>query len=212
MSHFQPSSSFPFAPHPSAPHLSLSHASRGIVAVDPELQPLTDALVALKIGVHRTCAALAVALEQAGVMSIDDLRLLSEVDARDLLDRVGFEKLQQIKLMQAVAPPLAASSFTLSLSTPALSSRPPECDWAALKKDGFSARELRLTGCDLSSAQAVGYDARSLMSAFGYDAVVAAGCDVSSCVLASHTPALLHVHTKLTPISLSLSATAPIYT
>jgi hypothetical protein len=105
---------------------------------------------------------LAVALEQAGVMSIDDLRLLSEVDARDLLDRVGFEKLQQIKLMQAVAPPLAASSFTLSLSTPALSSRPPECDWAALKKDGFSARELRLTGCDFSSAQAVRYDARSM--------------------------------------------------
>jgi hypothetical protein len=117
MSHFQHTSlsSVPGAPYPSAPWLSLSHASRDTVNVDPELQPLTDALVALKIGVHRTCAALAVALEQVGVMSIDDLRLLSEVDARDLLYRVGFEKLQHIKLMRAVAPPLAASSFALPL-------------------------------------------------------------------------------------------------
>jgi hypothetical protein len=146
------SSSVPFAPHPSAPHLSLSHASRDIVAVDPELRPLTDALVTLKIVVHRTCAALAVALEQVGVMSIDDLRLLSEVDARDLLDRVGFEKLQKIKLMQAVAPPLPASSFTLSLSTPALSSRPTECDWAALKRDGDTAAEFKAQGITASRA------------------------------------------------------------
>jgi hypothetical protein len=78
--------------------------------VDPELQSLTAALTSLKIGTLSTCAALALALQHKGVMCIDDLRLLSEADARDLLERVGFEKIQQLKLMQAVASPLPAAA------------------------------------------------------------------------------------------------------
>jgi hypothetical protein len=90
-----------------APAFTSAASSLSSAAVDPSLQPLTDALVALKIGAHKTCAALAEALEQKGVMGIDDLRLLSEIKARELLARVGFEEVQQLKLMQAVvqSPP-----------------------------------------------------------------------------------------------------------
>jgi hypothetical protein len=102
--------SAPFAPHPSAPPLASLNASFDAVVVNPELQSLTDALTSLKIGVHTTCVALAAALQHKGVMCIDDLRLLSVVDARDLLERVGFEKIQLLKLMQAIAPPLAVAS------------------------------------------------------------------------------------------------------
>jgi len=107
---FPSSPSVPFAPHPSAPPLASSNASFDAVVVNPELQSLTDALTSLKIGVHTTCVALAAALQHKGVMCIDDLRLLSVVDARDLLERVGFEKIQLLKLMQAIAPPLAVAS------------------------------------------------------------------------------------------------------
>jgi hypothetical protein len=177
-------SSAPFAPSPSAPPLSLSLASSDDVAIDPELQPLADALLALKIGIRKTCAALAAALEQKGVMGIDDLRLLSESKARDLLARAGFEELQQLKIMQVVAhPPSSALLAEAVVASAAL--RSPECDWMALKKHGYSARELRPAGCDLAAAQAAGYDVQSLFMAFGYDAVAATGCDLSGCVLVS---------------------------
>ena len=78
--------------------------------MDSELQSLTESLVALRIGVRKTCAVLAAALAQKGVMCIDDLRLLPEAEARDLLERAGFEKIQQLKLMQAAAPALAVAS------------------------------------------------------------------------------------------------------
>ena len=86
---------------------SAASSSSSSAAVDPSLQPLTDALVALKIGAHKTCAALAEALEQEGVMGIDDLRLFPETKARELLARVGLKEMQQLKLMQAVvqSPP-----------------------------------------------------------------------------------------------------------
>jgi hypothetical protein len=106
---FPSSPSAPFAPHPSAPPLTLSNASFDAIVVNPELQSLTDTLTTLKIGLYATCSTLAAALQHKGVMCIDDLRLLSEADARDLLERVGFEKIQQLKLMQAVAPPAAAA-------------------------------------------------------------------------------------------------------
>ena len=78
--------------------------------MDSELQSLTESLVALRIGVRKTCAVLAAALAQKGVMCIDDLRLLPEAEARDLLERAGFEKIQQLKLMQAATPALAVAS------------------------------------------------------------------------------------------------------
>jgi hypothetical protein len=60
------------------------------------------------------------------------------------------------------------------------------CSWADVKKAGFTAAEARAAGCDVKSAQAVGYEIPSLLEAFGYDAV-AAGTDLSSCMLVSVT-------------------------
>ena len=80
--------------------------------------------------------------------------------------------------------------------------RPPECEWEALKDDGYTARELRLAGCDFASAKSLGYDVFSLVIAFGVHAVATSGCDlssfaafkgreqdISSCVLVSWSPA-----------------------
>jgi hypothetical protein len=58
----------------------------------------------------------------------------------------------------------------------------------ALNRAGFSAAQVKATGCDLASAQAAGYNAHSLLIAYGHDAVVAAGCDVSNYVLVSFVP------------------------
>jgi hypothetical protein len=117
-------------------------------------------------------------------MRIDDLQLLSEDETRDVLARAGLKELQLRKVMHAVTPPPAASSRPkAAASLPAV--RPSECEWAELKKDGFTARELRLAGCDLETAKTLGYDAFPLVSAFGYDAVVASGVDFSRLVLVS---------------------------
>jgi ribosomal protein L13E len=96
----------------------------------------------------------------------------------------------------ATAPPLAAVAAALS---PAC--RPPECDWVALKNDGYSARELKIAGCswalllaleyDLPSMKAAGYDAAAFRAArcswtdlfaagFTASEVKAAGCDISA--------------------------------
>jgi hypothetical protein len=112
----------PFAPHPSAPPLSLSAVSPDDT-VDPDLQPLVGALIALKIGVSSTCAVLAVSLSQEGIMGLDDLQLLSEAKARDVLVRVGLKEVPQLKIMQAVAPPRAAVSAQ-QVAAPAASSPP----------------------------------------------------------------------------------------
>ncbi len=118
-----------------APVFTSAAASLSSVAVDHSLQPLTDTLVALKIGTHKTCAALAEALEREGIMGIDDLSLLSEFKVRDLLARMDLKEVQQLKLMQAFAPRLSSvSPSTIALSSPL--SRPLQCEWAALK-DGY---------------------------------------------------------------------------
>ena len=57
------------------------------------------------------------------------------------------------------------------------------CDWSTIKTAGFSAAEIKAAGCDLATARGEGYDALSLVGVFGYDAVAAAGVDVS-CILA----------------------------
>jgi intracellular multiplication protein IcmE len=81
------------------------------------------------------------------------------------------------------------------------------CSWADVKTAGFTAAEARAAGCDLKSAQAAGYDPNSLLVAFGYDAV-AAGADLSSCMLVS--VALCARKLRLTPSpTLSLSPPPP---
>jgi hypothetical protein len=83
-----------------------------------------------------------------------------------------------------VLPSLKAAGYT------AAAFRAAGCDWATVMTAGFSALEAKAAGCDVAAAHAAGYDVLSLLSLFGYDAVAAAGCDVSSHVLVSCTPAL----------------------
>jgi ribosomal protein L13E len=59
------------------------------------------------------------------------------------------------------------------------------CDWATVITAGFTLAEVKAAGCDPASAQSAGYDVSPLVSAFGYDAVVASGCDFSSVQLVS---------------------------
>jgi hypothetical protein len=60
-----------------------------------------------------------------------------------------------------------------------------------MKKDGFTAAEVKAAGWDPLSAQSAGYDVLSLVEVFGYDAVASSGCDVSF-ILVSCVPLLLH--------------------
>ena len=108
----------------------------------------------------------------------------------------------------------------LGITVDAAAFRAAGCDWTTVRAKGFTATQVKAAGCDLTSAQSADYDVGSLVAAFGYDACAAAGCDVSSVVIVSRAPALLHAHTcarrgprplTLPPTSLSLhfSATAP---
>ncbi len=63
--------------------------------------------------------------------------------------------------------------------------RTARCDWTIIKQAGFSAFELKNAGCDIETARLLGYDVGSLILGFGFVAVVASGCDVSSVVLVS---------------------------
>jgi hypothetical protein len=70
-------------------------------------------------------------------------------------------------------------------------------DCSSIRAAGFSAAEVKAAGCDLLFTQAGGYDLISLVLAYGYDAVKAAGCDVS-CILVSFllcTCTRTHAHT-----------------
>ncbi len=93
--------------HPAAPAAPATSSA----VVDPSLQLLTAALVALKIGVPNACADFALSLSQEGVMGTDDLSLFTEAEARDVLSRAGLKELHLRKVMQAIAPPLTTVSF-----------------------------------------------------------------------------------------------------
>jgi hypothetical protein len=85
--------------------------------------------------------------------------------------------------------------------------RAARCSWADLFAAGFTARELRPLGCDLASAKSAGYSIASLVSAFGSDAVAAAGVDLSSCILVSfllRSCTNPHAQTDFPPPSLHL--------
>jgi hypothetical protein len=53
------------------------------------------------------------------------------------------------------------------------------CNWADVKTAGFTAAEFKAAGCDIASAKAAGHNADLIAEAFGIEAAVAAGCDVS---------------------------------
>jgi hypothetical protein len=113
------------------------------------------------------------------------------------------------------APSLKAAGFDAALC------RAAGCDWSTIRAVGFSFAEAKAAGCDPASAQAAGYcDVPSLVTAYGFDAVAAAGCDVSCIVLvsfllcSSYTRALKLTPPPPSPLSSTfpLSVTAPTYT
>jgi hypothetical protein len=53
------------------------------------------------------------------------------------------------------------------------------CNWEDVAALGFPLQEIKAAGCDIMTAKNAGYDELSLAAAFGLDAAVAAGCDVS---------------------------------
>ena len=80
----------------------------------------------------------------------------------------------------------------LGIAVDAAAFRAASYDWTTVRAKGFTAEQVKAAGCDLTSAQSAGYEVGSLVAAFGYDACTAAGCDMSSIILVSRTPALLH--------------------
>jgi hypothetical protein len=90
-------------------------AGGGDAALDLALEALTDSLASLKLGAYKACAAFAEVLYHEGVVSVEDLSILSEAKTRDLLSRAGIKELQQLKALQAIprAPPDLKSSSGL---------------------------------------------------------------------------------------------------
>jgi ribosomal protein L13E len=68
--------------------------------------------------------------------------------------------------------------------------------WAEMNEAGFTAADAKAAGCSLATAKSAGFAVHLLVAAFGIDAVVASGCDVSSVILVSCAPACLHVLTR----------------
>jgi hypothetical protein len=120
-------------------------------------------------------------IEAASASSLPDIASSAAL-TRDLLD---------MKSLSAVKAVLAA--LGVAIDHPSL--KAVGYDLLSLKAAGFSfsAAEAKAAGCDPASAQAAGYDLISLVVAYGYDAVKAAGCDVS-CILVSFLLSLVHAH------------------
>ena len=102
-----------------APPTHAPAASGGAAALDPEVEALADSLVALKLGAKKACVAFAEVLYQEGVVHIEDLALFPAASARVLLANAGLKELQQIKVMQAVAPAPAFAPATAPSASPA---------------------------------------------------------------------------------------------
>jgi hypothetical protein len=104
-------------------------------------------------------------------------------------------------------PSLKAAGFDLAAF------RAAGCEWSTIRAAGFSAAEAKAAGCDLASARAV-YDMSSLLVAYGYDAVKAAGFDVSRILVSSLlcTCARTHAHTDFSFSPPARSAMAHTFT
>jgi len=83
-----------------------------VVQADAEVEPLSleAQLVSLHVCREEDSAALAEQLRKQGVMTIEDFSLVSEEEARDMMAHSGMSKLQQNKVIQAVAEPMAAAA------------------------------------------------------------------------------------------------------
>ena len=72
--------------------------------VEEELQGLVSEMLRLKIGVKKACVALARALADEGVVTLEHVQFMQPQDARDIFDRAGFRQFQTDVVMRAFAP------------------------------------------------------------------------------------------------------------
>jgi hypothetical protein len=118
---------------------------------------------------------------------------LLEQRARSIVSQTMQVSEQDIMSLSALLKPPQAAGYDASAF------RAAGCDWSTIRTAGFTAAEAKAAGCDAAAAHAAGYNTPSLLSSYGYDAVAAAGCDVSG-VLVSCTPSLLHSFTLLSKL------------
>ncbi len=88
-----------------------SSAAAAVHDVEEELQELVSEMVKLKVGPKKACITLARSLADAGVMSLEDLRL-SPANARTILEKSGMQEMQIEKVVAAYkSPPETPSPF-----------------------------------------------------------------------------------------------------
>lgn len=63
---------------------------------------LDDALFSIGVGLKETCQGIAMKLFDQGVSSFEDLRSVSEQDARGILSKAGLNKIQENKIISAI--------------------------------------------------------------------------------------------------------------
>ena len=63
---------------------------------------LDDAFVSLGIGLKETCQGIAMKLFDKGISCMDDLRSVSEQDARGILSSSGLNKIQENRIISAI--------------------------------------------------------------------------------------------------------------
>jgi hypothetical protein len=118
--------------------------------------------------------------------------------------------LLNMKSLPAIKAVFAALNVTLSdaflknvgLDPPSLRAagydaaafRAAGCSAADMKAAGFTLAEYQAAGCDAVTAQSMGYDENSLMTAFGLEAMISSGCELSF-VFVSCAAAILHAFT-----------------
>jgi hypothetical protein len=103
-----------------------------------------------------------------------------EGSSADILLRMSASKMKSqgvnftdIRALGFDFPSLKDAGFDLSAF------RAAGCDWTAIRSAGFTAEEVKAAGCDLTTALFSGFDIHLLIAPFGFDAVVASGCDMS---------------------------------
>jgi hypothetical protein len=124
---------------------------------------------------------------------------LTQLEFCNLLNAAGFDA-ASLKAAGFDAASLKAAGFdAASLKAAgfdAAAFRAAGYDWSTIRAAGFSVANAKAA----ASALAAGfYDMISLLTAYGHDAVKAAGCDVS-CIVVSSLMSLVHAHMlELTP-------------
>ncbi len=106
-------------------------ASGGFAAVsspdqseEPEVVALSQSLKALGVGLGADCLDFAKKLSKEGVLSMDELKKLSEADTREVLEAAGMKKLQVRKVMlECIAPPPVVAPISPA-SSPAPAPKP----------------------------------------------------------------------------------------